>query len=187
MLLRRKLTIELFLTCLLLIGCRQVAPKSELLRAGEPLEPLAKTNSDVGCDSEDRAATNAPVAELVLNYLRIGRDFYEPSGNDGYVLRVIPLNADYCPVRLTGGVRMSLQSVLPQNNNDNSQVLMQWQASGRLLQDYWMPGRLLDGYLFRLSWSDRQPPPGDYKITVEIEYYVNDAMQRLCQEIFIQG
>ena len=142
------------------------------------------------------------VSELVLTCVSTGRDFYEPKGSAGFVLKVTPLDGHYQTVQTAANITIILYGVqssqAEQDGNTSleyrkvppkhrkaplSQPLRLWYVPANELADYWMPSRLLNGFLFRLEWV-REVPPGDYILSVIYERQERNRTQTICQEVF---
>jgi hypothetical protein len=145
------------------------------------------------------------VSELVLTCVSTGRDFYEPKGPDGFVLKVTPLDKHYRTVQTAANITIILYggqgAQVKRGRNTSgpsaeryhpkhrkvllSRPLRLWYVPANELADYWMPSRLLNGFLFRLEWA-REVPPGDYILSVIYERQERSGTQTICQEVFFQ-
>ena len=138
------------------------------------------------------------VSELVLTYISTGRDFYEPKGPDGFVLRVTPLDGRYQAVQTAADITIILyggqgaQGRQAERDRNTSleyrkvppgRPLRLWHVQASELADYWMPSRFLNGFLFRLEWV-REVPPGDYILSVIYERQEQTGTQTICQDVF---
>jgi len=150
------------------------------------------------------------VSELVLTYISTGRDFYEPKGPDGFVLRVTPLDGRYQTVQTVANITIILYGAkggqgerdrntsleyrkVPPSRNTSLKYrkvslirpLRLWRVPENELADYWMPSRLLNGFLFRLEWV-REVPLGDYVLSVIYDRQEQNGTQTICREVFFQ-
>jgi hypothetical protein len=125
-----------------------------------------------------------PVAEVLLTYVSAGRDFHAPQGPDGYVLRIIPLDKNYRPVRGAADVNIVLAAETSRKNGSTlSTPVCFWQISAQNLEAHWTTSHLLDSYLFRLEWGTHQPGPGDYRFLVSYAYKHKKLTKTICREI----
>ena len=137
------------------------------------------------------------VSELVLTCVSTGRDFYEPKGADGFVLKVTPLDGHYQTAQTAANITIILYgaqgSQAKRDGNTSLEYrkvppdrpLRLWYVPANELADYWTPSRLLNGFLFRLEWV-REVPPGDYILSVIYERQERVGTQTICQEVFFQ-
>jgi len=105
----------------LLSGCGNSEQAAVPLRLPPPILPVAKTM--FGPDYVEACVNNTrekeadkPVAEIVLAYVGSGRDFRDPPGDDGYVLRVIPLDSSHREVKSAADVFINLYSSVDTGN-----------------------------------------------------------------------
>ena len=137
------------------------------------------------------------VSELVLTCVSTSRDFHKPKGPDGFVLRVTLLDRRYQTVQTVANITIILygsqggqakrdrNTSLEYRKAPPSRPLRVWYVPASELADYWMPSRLLNGFLFRLEWV-REVPPGDYILSVIYERQEQAGTQTICQEVFFQ-
>jgi hypothetical protein len=158
------------------------------LRLPPPILPAAKTT--FGPDYVEECVNNTsikeadkPIAEIVLAYVGSGRDFRDPQGSDGYVLRVIPLDSSHHEVKLAADVFIGLYRGVDKDNLQGSVALRAWQLSADTPADYWIATSLLDGFMFRLDWGPEALPPGDYIFLVLMKYQYKGLMESVCQQI----
>jgi len=129
---------------------------------------------------------------LIVAYIASGRDFdplppdaepNEPaasSGPNGYLLRVIALDTQDKSVALSGDVTIYLFPGEPRHCDPNLAALHVWQVPSRALDAYWTRTSLLDSYIFRLSWQDRDPGPGAYFLAVTTPIPYQKKCLQLC-------
>jgi len=179
-------------------GCGITTASKSPRRLKEPVPPLVgeaatrlyqQTRSK--CDNvppvESVESGKNEVSELVLTCVSTGQDFYEPKGSAGFVLRVTLLDGHYQTVQTAANITIILygaQGVQAEQDRNTSgkyrkvppkyrkapsgRPLRLWYVPANELADYWMPSRLLNGFLFRLEWT-REVPPGDYILSVIYE------------------
>ena len=156
------------------------------------------------CENEPPVVGNRDeVSELVLTCVSTGQDFYEPKGPAGFVLKVTPLDKHYRTVQTAANMTIILygaQGRQAERNRNTSGPLAErchpniekvpptrplrlWYVPANELADYWMPSRLLNGFLFRLEWV-REVPPGDYILSVIYDRQEQVGIQTICQEVF---
>jgi len=187
--LRLVLKWNILLLCFVLpAGCGNSKRAAVPLRLPPPILPAAETTSGANHVEECVNNTNEkeadkPVTEIVLAYVGSGRDFRHPSGSDGYVLRVIPLDGSHHEVKLAADVFINLYSSVDAGNLQGSVPLRIWQLSAETLADYWINTSLLDGFMFRLDWGQEALPPGDYIFLVLMKYQHKGLMKSVCQKI----
>ena len=144
-------------------------------KPGVPVEPQvtpAKWTYDDFCkqDCQIPAAGDA-VAEIALSYLSRGRDFREPEGPDGYVLRMVLMDEGYNSVAVEGDLIVALFAELAEEENQAAlRPLRYWQLPGRFFSRYWLKGKLLNSYLLRLDWGPDEMPKGNYILAVRLRY-----------------
>lgn len=126
---------------------------------------------------------SGPIEELIAIYVETGRDFHEPIGPDGYMLRVIPLDRELVPVHRPAQVTIGLFATGPTGEPIQGPPLRVWQVGERSLQDYWVPTRLLDGYLFRLDWGPTALERGRYVLCVRLDDRGTDGFSSVCAAI----
>ena len=199
--------LPLGLICFLFIlgqnGCGITAVSKEPRRLKEPVSPLVGEAATRLYQQTRSKCDNVPsvkggkdeVSELVLTCVSAGRDFYEPKGSAGFVLRVTPLDGYYQTVQTAANITIILydaQGVQAEQDRNTSgkyrkvppgRPLRLWYVPANELADYWMPSRLIDGFLFRLKWV-REVPPGDYILSVIYERQERTGTQTICQEVF---
>jgi len=163
------------------IGCAPGAHPPAVSRPWpEPLVPVPVVPVLRGAGSCPAAVvppSGAPV-DMVLLYVGTGREFDEQPGPDGFVIRVVLLDGAYRAIR-TPRARLTVGLYTP----GGSQPVRLWQVEPQNLSRYWLPTRLLDGYLLRLSWADEPVAPGHYLFRVVWEGLSGG---RLCREVFFQ-
>ena len=196
--------LPLSMICFLFIlgqnGCGITAASKVPRRLKEPVPPLIgeaatqlyhQTRSK--CDNATPVVNDKDgVSELVLTCVSTGRDFYEPKGSAGFVLRVTPLDGHYQTVQAAANITIILYGAQGERDRNTSlkyrkappgRPLRLWYVPANELADYWMPSRLIDGFLFRLEWV-REVPPGDYILSVIYERQERTGTQTICQEVF---
>ena len=140
------------------------------------------------CFAAPDESTGADVLrEVVLTYVNSGRDFHSPAGPDGYLLRVIPLNRMMRSTEVAADLTIGLFAA----TEEVSEVLEMrplcfWRIGKEELVDYWVPTSLLDGYLFRLDWGEKEIGPGIYRIVVKFEYEESGRDKIFCREMVIE-
>ena len=198
--------LPLGLICFLFIlgqnGCGITAASKVPLRLKEPVPPLVgEAATQLYQQARSKCDNATPVvgdknevSELVLTCVSTGRDFYEPKGPDGFVLRVTPLDGRYQAVQTAANITIILYGAQGEQDRDTSlkyrkvppgRPLRLWYVPANELADYWLPSRLLNGFLFRLEWV-REVPPGDYILSVIYERQEQVGTQTICQEVFFQ-
>ena len=143
-----------------------------------PVQPTWQRHAASALIAESPQASVQPcsIQDIVLSYLNTGRHFDAPDPNadpiedaapQGYVLRVIPLDATYRAICLTGtAMRISLYAA---DADTSARPLMNWIIAPEDLNAYWTRTQLLDGYLVRLSWGTHDPSCGDYILSVTLD------------------
>ena len=188
---KRRMTLMVvgWLLGMLVGGCARQAMITPLTVA-DPVRPRVHQEgheADMGMncsDPRENAQAKRKVADLVLAYVNTGRDFHEPVGLDGYVLRVIPLDGQFRTVPVPGEVVIRLYPVIRRQGGIlDSRPLRVWRISAEELEHYWFPTRLLDGYLFRLDWGPAALPMGSYQFWVTLNYIDDGEDVQLCQEL----
>lgn len=173
------------------LGCRTAKDETFPRRLAEPVLPCGEilaneiiySEEDLcRCLQQERPKDDL-VAELILSYVNAGRDFREPAGPDGFVIKVIPLDNEYHPRKITGDVFVSLYDNQPEPENSSEKPLIQWHIPQARLDEYWTPMRLLDCYLFRLDWGEGNSFTGDYRLRVQLVYRQKDKLKCICKEI----
>lgn len=132
------------------------------------------------CQPPTGAAKNAP-ADMVVFYVGGGRDFDDEIGPDGYVLRVVFLDSAFRSVSINRG---ALRVRLLQQPEKTPWAI--WDIDAAELASMWIPSRLLDGYMLRLSWGTTPPARGDFVFYV---YYYPDGLDAApvyCRRVFCQ-
>jgi len=168
----------------LLGGCGAANTPGKPRRLAEPIEPLPDSdNVAYGIDPQYQSARDKHAIQLVLSYFNNGRDFVAPAGADGYVLNVIPLNAKYQAFPVEGNVTISLWNNDSPNNKTTKKPLKIWRINDDVLPKYWQTTRLLDGYIFRLSWGSTPMPPGEYQFLVRMDYKQGKTIRTVYQHI----
>ena len=203
--------LPLSLICFLFIlgqnGCGITASPKVPRSLKEPVSPLVGETATRFYQQARSKCDNAPsvegdkdgVSELVLTCVSTGRDFYEPKGSAGFVLRVTPLDGHYQTVQAAANITIILYGAQGEQDRNTSlkyrkvppkhrkappgRPLRLWYVPANELADYWMPSRLIDGFLFRLEWV-REVPPGDYILSVIYERQERAGTQTICQEVF---
>jgi len=108
-----------------------------------------------------------------------GREWREPTGPDGYAVRVCLLDAEGRPIRADGALKAFL--VYAPFDVDDKKALLAWsidrQRAGRHFRQDQMPG-----YLLRLDWDGGSPPPGGEFMLV-IRWLGDDGKYRLTRNI----
>jgi len=161
-------------------------------RLKEPVLPLtgeaatrlyqqAGSKCENPCSAE---SSGCRVSELVLTCASTSRDFHKPKGPDGFVLRVTPLDGHYQTVQTAADMTIILHGAKG-DQAERGRPLRVWHVPASELADYWMPSRLLNGFLFRLEWV-REIPPGDYILSVIYERQEKTETQTICREVFFQ-
>ena len=199
--------LPLILVCFLFIlgqnGCGTTATPKMQRSLKEPVLPLTgeaatRLYQQAGSKCENPCSAESgrsEVNELVLTCVSTGRDFHKPKGPDGFVLRVTPLDGHYQTVQTAANMTIILYGVrggqaerdrntsLKYRKVPPSRPLRLWHVPATELPDYWMPSRLLSGFLFRLEWV-REVPPGDYILSVIYECQEQAGTQTICQDVF---
>jgi len=206
--------LPLSLMCFLFIlgqnGCGITAASKSPRRLKEPVSPLVGEAATRLYQQTRSKCDNVPsvkggkdeVSELVLTCVSAGRDFYEPKGSAGFVLRVTPLDGYYQTVQTAANITIILygaQGVQAEQDRNTSlkyrkvppkyrkatpgRPLRLWYVPANELAGYWTLSRLIDGFLFRLEWV-REVPPGDYVLSVIYERQERAGTQTICQEVF---
>ena len=203
--------LPLGLICFLFIlgqnGCGITASPKVSRSLKEPVPPLAGEvvtrlyqQARSKCDNAMPVVGGKDgVSELVLTCVSAGRDFCEPKGPDGFVLKVTPLDRHYQTVQAAANITIILYGAQGEQDRNTSlkyrkvppkyrkappgRPLRLWYVPANELADYWMPSRLLNGFLFRLEWV-REVPPGDYILSVIYERQERAGTQAICQEVF---
>ena len=175
-----------------LIGCSPVEPPPPFRWAPPllPLAPQAWTPAQArdfyhDCFNHNESLDPAaPLAELLLTYRSVDRDFRESAGPDGYVLQVIPLDHKYQPLQLQGHLTIILFAE-PALKPDGSigQPLYIWRIPAQDLVQYWTPTHLLQGYLVRLDWGRTGPGPGNYEFLVRLTYKNKNVFTSVCRAL----
>jgi len=128
-----------------------------------------------------------PVAELLLIYVSSGRDFRPPTGPDGYLLRVIPLNKEYHPISVEAEVTIALYRERDfLKNRSWPDPLRIWQMPRQQIKNHWVISPDLDGYLFRLDWGLQDPGPGNYRFLVRFVYESKNKTITICRAMTFQ-
>jgi hypothetical protein len=164
-----------WLSCFLLVfslSCQSQSRPLTGLSVLEPIPaiPMSEKPSEIRWNFSDLTAScsesqlnqgpDTPVKELLLVYANAGRDFMDPSGVDGYLLRVIPVNHDYQPARIKGRLSVYLyENPSAAEGDPKSTPIRVWQIPAAQLDAYWVKSSLLDGYTLPLDWLS--PPPSD--------------------------
>ncbi|MBN1844065.1 MAG: hypothetical protein JW810_00150 [Sedimentisphaerales bacterium] len=181
-----------------LVSCQAPGnPAAGPLVLADPVAPLAGTDPAsqqaagqlAFCGAPDASsAAGGPVMELLLAYVSSGRDFREPPGPDGYLLRLIPLDDRYRPLPIDGLVTVGLydEEGLDQAPERRSLPILIWRIETGQLGAYWVPARTLDGYFFRLDWGRIRPGPGNYRLVVHVQYRKDEQTFRFCREMSFQ-
>ena len=168
-------------------GCGKMAPVDGPSVWGEPVVPMAvrtEADTEVGsgrCPADKVSDRKKIVADMLLFYVSSGRDFREPAGLDGYVIRVVPLDKKFRPVRVDGTVEIVLarESGPP----GTAKVLRRWRIGPEGLEEYWLQTSLLDGYAFRLDWGENDPGVGMYRLVVKLNYRGKKVTEIICREL----
>ena len=142
--------------------------------------PKQSIDGNGQAEAAEGAGQGDGVVELVLSYVSSGRDFQAPAGPDGYVLRVLAFDKEFRPVQVAGDVSIGLFE------QGGVRPVRVWYAGVRRLGEYWLPTRLLDGYVFRLGWGESAPVVGNYVLFVRLRYRDGDSTKTICQEISFQ-
>jgi len=172
-------------------GCGRRGLRDDAARLPEPIGPCFDKQDGPGLiDLERRPirdrrdpAPQGQAAELVLSYIGAGRDFREPVGPDGYVLRVFPLDGQAAPLNRPADVTIALFETKAQGTGEGAGPLRIWRVSSDALTQYWVRGRLLDGYLFRLDWGRQNVAAGRYVLFVRLDYGTGPDAGAICGEI----
>jgi hypothetical protein len=183
-------------TLILIVGCTSSrSPLSGDDATLKPITPVSDTPSgkNNGPDwawclrSATALSSLTGVTHLVLIYASGGRDFRDPPGPDGYILRVIPLDKDRHPTSVSAEVHIGLFDNPPRPNSQGRLIpIQQWFLDAKQLKNYWRRDALLDGYLFPLDWGESSTPPGRYLFLV----YMNHPKKNnsaVCQQITFQN
>ena len=173
-----------------LCGCEGAGQAKRVELAGV-IDPMSsRDGAGVGLGavragwSEQEAAWGAVqgdgLAELVLIYVSSGRDFEAPAGPDGYVLRMLAFDQESRSVKVAGDVSIGLFE------QGRVRPMRVWYVGVGRLGGYWLPTRLLDGYVFRLGWGESVPVVGNYVLFVRLRYRDGDSTKTVCREISFQ-
>jgi len=157
------------------LGALPSAPPTPLMPRPVSYQPLPP------CSPPSAALTqNAPV-DMVVFYVGSGREFDDVVGPDGYVLRVVFLDSNYKSVAIRRGMLRIFLLAQPEE-----QFQASWNISAADMPAMWIPSRLLDGYMLRLSWGATPPARGDFVFYVYYYPEGPDAPPAYCRRVFCQ-
>jgi len=185
-----------FPVILLIGGCQPLKSPDIVTTLAEPV--LGIKANDIAAQTErtefhdcleesEQPLGNGPVREVLLTYINAGRDFRDPQGPDGYVLRIIPLDNKYRPVPVPAEINIALYpATVAKNNSTYDPPMRFWRISAPDLARHWTPSALLDGYLLRLDWGEISPGPGNYILLVSFSYKHKKNVTTICRIMTFQ-
>ena len=168
-----------------LSGCRNANETANTPTV--PIAPNPQTTiswSDIqSCRTQKPSKDISTPEELVLFYVGSSRDFRPPMGEDGFLIRIIPINAQSHSVPLTTPLKL----ILFAPSDAQTAPILEWDIPAKSLPTYWVNTRLLDGYLFRLDWDDNPVSPGRYIFAVMASPKSGSNQSRLCQTLMFEN
>ncbi len=130
-----------------------------------------------------KASSILPVSELVITSIEQGRDFREPIGPDGFLLRLIPLSPENKPVKIPAEITIFLFSgEAAKIDITSDKPVRTWYVPTSRAQTLWRPSILLEGFLLRLDWGERLAN-GTYLFVVHVRYPHKNHASSICQKL----
>lgn len=173
-------------------GC-QAPPPSGVDYLAPPIAPFS-TLAAAGPTSYAELRQNCPgshldnvprsaISDLVLMYDSSGREFRQPAGPDGFVLRVIPLGHASVPLDQPADFTIAAFPGEPDRIDTATRPVRTWRLPAPAAQRHWTHFQPLAGYIFRLDWGPVPLPTGRYLLLVRLEEHRRGRTRALCSQI----